>query len=279
MPLHYLYREDKDSQNQIQYAWFQAMHTRIDTILYHPSKELLKRVAYRIQNEVLRLENIGNFYDTHSELYGVNQHASSEPIILSAELFQMIDLSLEYNKRTMGCFDITVQSKNYDNKTINHIILTKEDQSVFYTRNEILIDLSGFLKGYALEQIRIILLSEELNNALISMGGSSVLALGNHPYGRGWKIDYGAIDSRTSSDISLQNQCLSTSGNNSETREHIISPSTGDYVKGIKHVALITQNALEGEILSTALCVATVEQEKDIIQNFDIERIIHFEIL
>lgn len=276
MPLHYLYREDEDSQNQIQYAWFQAMHTRIDTILYHPSKEFLKRVVCRVHDEVLRLEKIGSFYDTQSELYRVNQSASSEPVILNTELFHMIELSLEYNAKTSGCFDVTVQSRYYDNKTIHHIILMRDDQSVFYGRPEMQIDLSGFLKGYALEQVRIILSSEGLNDALISMGGSSVLALGNHPFGTGWKIDYGTTDNKTPSEIFIENQCLSTSGNDTVKREHIISPSTGKYVEGVKYVSLITKNALEGEILSTALCVATEKQEKDIIQNFDVERIIHF---
>lgn len=51
------------------------------------------------------------------------------------------------------------------------------------------------------------------------MGNSSILALGNHPVGSGWKIN----------DILLHNECLTTSGNDSPSRRHIVSPQNGNW--------------------------------------------------
>ena len=91
-----------------------------------------------------------------------------------------------------------------------------------------------------------------IENALINMGNSSILALGNHPVGSGWKIN----------DILLHNECLTTSGNDSPNRRHIVSPQNGKLVEGVKQIAVVTANGSIGEILSTALFAADSEQTK-----------------
>lgn len=84
------------------------------------------------------------------------------------------------------------------------------------------------------------------------MGNSSILALGNHPVGSGWKIN----------DILLHNECLTTSGNDSPSRRHIVSPQNGKLVEGVKQIAVVTTNGSIGEILSTSLFAADSEQRK-----------------
>ena len=118
--------------------------------------------------------------------------------------------------------------------------------------------MSGFLKGYALETIRGILNEALIENALINMGNSSILALGNHPVGSGWKIN----------DILLHNECLTTSGNDSPNRRHIVSPQNGKLVEGVKQIAVVTTNGSIGEILSTSLFAADSEQRKALLAEF-----------
>lgn len=276
MSINYLYKETGDNNCIIQYAWFAAMHTRIDMVFYHKSKDYMEKVACQIYDEVIRYEKIADFYNPESELYTINQQASQGPIQINNELYRMLDLCLNYNEKTFGCFDVTVQSKFFDSETIKHVLLTQETQSVFYGRPDIKVDLSGFVKGYVLEKIREILVDAGLSNALISLGTSSVLALGNHPYGEGWKIDFRTNENKDAPTVLLQNQCLSTSGNETMERKHIISPFTGEYVDGISYAAVVTKNAIDGEVLSTALCVASQQQKSDISKQFDIEQIILF---
>ena len=83
------------------------------------------------------------------------------------------------------------------------------------------------------------------------MGNSSVLALGNHPVGSGWKVN----------NILLHDECLTTSGNDSPERRHIVSPRNGKLVEGVQQIAVVTSNGAIGEILSTALS-ADGEQRK-----------------
>ena len=84
------------------------------------------------------------------------------------------------------------------------------------------------------------------------MGISSVLALGNHPVGTGWRVN----------DILLYDECLTTSGNDSPERRHIVSPQDGKLVEGARQISVVTTNGAIGEILSTALFAADSEQRK-----------------
>ena len=110
--------------------------------------------------------------------------------MISQSLYRMISLCTEYHKKTLGCFDVTIHSDNYNQDTIHSIHLYPEAQSVFFQQAGTTINLSGFLKGYALDKIREILKVHIIANALINMGNSSVLALGNHPVGTGWKVSF-----------------------------------------------------------------------------------------
>lgn len=179
--IQHLYRPSHEGDGLL-YVWFPSMHTRVDILLCsQKSEEELLSVAERIHEALSCLEKTANYYDPASELAVVNRTASVSPVVLSSQLYAMVDLCLEYHEKTSGCFDVTVHSENYNQDTIHSVCLSAEEQSIFYRQPGITINLSGFLKGYALETIRDILHSCSIENALINMGNSSVLALGNHP--------------------------------------------------------------------------------------------------
>ncbi len=245
------------------YAWFPVMHTRADLVLCGQEEKEIVSIVDEIATEWTRLEKIGNFYDTGSELYKVNQMAYQKPVHISNDLCNMIAMCLRHHPRTEGCFDITIQSDNYSRNTLFGVILSSETSTISYKEAGMRIDLSGFLKGYALESARQILAGRGVENALLSMGNSSVLALGNHPHGEGWKV---AFATGSASSLQLYNQCLTTSGNETDRREHIISPQTGELVAGARGIAIITESATEGEIYSTALFAATTEQRERILR-------------
>ena len=127
------------------------------------------------------------------------------------------------------------------------------------------INLSGFLKGYALEKTRKLLQYYEVKDALINMGNSSVLALGHHPLADGWKVNFGqsaVTQAKEWPEIFLKNECLTTSGNDSHERKHIIDPQTGKLIEGKREVAVVTANGAVGEVLSTSLFVADARQRE-----------------
>ncbi|WP_148372961.1 FAD:protein FMN transferase [Bacteroides bouchesdurhonensis] len=274
----HLYRQSSDGDSLL-YAWFPSMHTRVDIILSSQySEDKLLLVIATIQDILRQLEKTANYYDADSELAQINQTASLHPVKLSSSLYEMIYLCLEYHRKTLGCFDVTVHSEHYTRNTIQSVQLSAEDQTVFFQKKGTTINLSGFLKGYALERIREILESYVIRNALINIGNSSILAIGNHPNGKGWKVDFDkrlhiGKDSENNALI-LFDECLTTSGNDSAERKHLISPHSGKLVEGCKQLAVVTTNGAIGEIFSTSLFVADEELRALLIDRFHLKTVI-----
>lgn len=249
----------KTGQDQgLMYAWFFSMHTRVDMILCGTPEPFLLETADEIYAELERIEKVGNYYSPESELYKLNRDAAGREVAVGDELFSLIETCLSYHKKTEGCFDITVNSHGYHSSSINSVVLNRERKTICYKEEGTTIDLSGVLKGYALDKIKEILHRCRITDALVNMGNSSVLAIGNHPNGEGWKVGFAANGEH----VLLRNQCLSTSGNETEERKHILSPATGEYVKGKGQVAIVTDDGTTGEILSTALFAATPAQRE-----------------
>ena len=177
----------------------------------------------------------------------------------------MLTFCVDCYTRTAGCFDVTIHSADYTPNLIRCVQLSPQERTLLFLRPGVTINLSGFLKGYALEKTRKLLQHYEVKDALINMGNSSVLALGHHPLADGWKVSFGqgaVPKGREPQELLLQNECLTTSGNDSYERKHIINPRNGKPVEGEREVAVVTDNGAIGEVLSTSLFVADVRQRK-----------------
>jgi thiamine biosynthesis lipoprotein len=230
------------------YAWFTAMHTRVDILLYGKPEEELRNIIAVISGTLRRLEMTANFFNSSSELSKLNQAAHIKPVKVSVELFQMISLCKTYHEKTGGCFDVAIRSDHYNTGTFQSLVLDEIHSTIYFAKPGLRIDLSGFLKGYALDKIKEILQNHLIDNALVNIGNSSVMAIGNHPNGEGWKVSVAS----TGKEYLLKNECLTTSGNDTPERKHIINPQTGKCIEGQGTVSVITAGGAEGEALATA---------------------------
>lgn len=243
----------------ISYSWFSSMHSRLDVLLCGLTEEEAGHITRLLQKETVRLENIVNRFSPASELYGLNQAAAGTNIPISPELANILEECWNWNKKTLGLFDISIQSPFREKSYIeefeldrNRLILRKHDP-------RLILDLSGYAKGYALDKLHHLLLREGICNALLNFGNSSVCALGNHPYGKGWMVGMESLDHPGTNihKTTLFNQCLTTSGNNKEERRHIINPENGKLQQGKKQISVVTKTGSSGEALSTALFAAS----------------------
>lgn len=218
MDFAHIYREG--SKENLYYYWFSAMHTRVDVVMLgKKEKDFFFSVSNDIYNRVKELELLGNCFNPQSELSKFNE-GRLEQSYLSKELQYIISICDGWKERTNGLFDVGFSG---------------------------IIDLSGFLKGYALDQVLPILRKYEITSALVNLGNSSILAIGSKgPECEGWEV-------RNFNDeiFLLKNQCLTTSGNNTADRIHVFNPETGDYIKGKLSVSVVTDTGTEGEVMST----------------------------
>lgn len=220
------------------YAWFSAMHTRVDVLLKGADQAALpnlQQAVDEVRATVARLEQIGNKFDAASELSHFNRCPVGVDFAVSPELHHMITLCLRYNAQTEGLFDVTVGSANHTPTTIHKLHASKAHEACTLRRDDadVQIDLSGFIKGYALDCIRPVLQRRGITDALINMGNSSIMAMGDVPF-------------------TVANGCLTTSGNSDAHRRHIMNPLTGQMMEGAGQVSVETVSGAEGEALATA---------------------------
>ncbi len=239
------------------YAWFEALHTRIDLLLLASlSEQDFQTIEEAVRAELLAVEKMGNRFDPDSELSQAIHVATVRPVPISQELYSLLDRCLRAHRETDGLFDITVNSPNFYPGLINGIELTPFPDTPAGTlslhrtsppsltgkatgRQAFILDLSGILKGYALERLRTLLPSLGIHDALINLGNSSILSLGHNP-----------------SDIP-PGHCLTTSGNATPDRCHIRNPLTGEYITGQRQISVTTADAIDGEILATVTFIRT----------------------
>jgi thiamine biosynthesis lipoprotein len=246
------------------YAWFPAMFTRVDILLVtEDSREDLIQITETIKTKIEQLESIANRFDENSEISRVNNTAYGNEIKISMELYQIIEECLLYNTKTLGYFDITINSTNKFTNGISNIQLEKTAQTIHFLHPDVKLDLSGFIKGYALGAIKKLLTDKKIDNALINIGNSSILAIGNHPNGNGWKI--GIPDVNTSNECVLFNQCLTSSGNTKNTKWPIQKPKTRETIERSQILSIITDKPSTGEALSKALYIANDEERQFIL--------------
>jgi thiamine biosynthesis lipoprotein len=275
---------------------FSGMNTRFDLILPGLDEDMGDYLLDLIQKEVNRIEQKLSLFINDSDISHINRAAFNANIELDDELIYIINHCLNYYDLTEGAFDITMRPlmdfwKNHEPDAESEklaliiregigsdkIDLDPKNKTIRFSSPQVMIDLGAFGKGYALQRVKLLLREHNISSAFISFGGSTILGIGNHPYGKGWKAglsDFFDFNANLYT-FELHDQVLSVSGNNrtalmrKETlKGHIISPYNAMPVEGMAAVASVSLSALDAEALSTSLFLATEEQRSRIIQKF-----------
>jgi len=242
------------------------MGTQLDILFLTNDVSNAHNIWNKVTSEVLSLHQMLNRFNPESEISVVNRGALQHPIEVSPLLFSLLNDCLRYSAITLGYFDITL----VDYSSVNLDISTS---SIHFINPKTQLDLGGYAKGYVLEVIRNILISSNIENAFINFGNSSVLALGTHPHGDHWPV--GVLNPYKPEHVlrtfQLKNESLSSSGNSLQKEKHIINPFNQKYNTEKKLVSVVAPNAVDAEVLTTALYVCPQEKIQSIISNFNIK--------
>lgn len=244
-------------EQQMLYCWFAAMHSRLDFVLLDKglTQARCDDTVAQMRRRIAEIEVCGNCFDPASELSVAN---ASAPATLSPLLNDILSQCVYYNKVTEGLFDVTMPRGGG---------FQVKDGQLSLSEKSVHIDLSGFLKGYALDALRSILRENGIENALLSFGSSSIMALGHDRNGRAWRV---AVP-QSKEVVDLSDECLTTSGNATADRRHIVNPLTGEYVEGCRQVSVVTPNATLGEVLSTCFFIADKKKRLHLTSLFHID--------
>lgn len=284
------------NRTKVFHSNFYSMGTRMDIVLPYVDDEEGDEIFQSIRLEVKRLEKKLSRFDENGFLYYVNTHAFKKSVAVDSELFNIVKNCQDYFVKTNGYFDITQRKlmdywksdgqeqkqldKLVSNLGTDNILLDDQNKTIRFKNEFIEIDLGGYGKGYALENVQSILMDHSIKSAFISFGDSSVLTVGTHPFGDYWGVGIRNLYVHTENayTFKVRNNSVSTSGvtpiKKGTEWGHVINPKTGIPVRGSKTVSVSSPSPLQAEVLSTVLLISDQEVTKEIIGQFKVDEAI-----
>jgi thiamine biosynthesis lipoprotein len=264
----------------------EAMGTTFTVIAYGADRGALARAARAALDEAARLDNLLSNYKPDSEWSEMNRNAARRPVVVSRELFDVIDASLGYYRSSEGAFDISVGPlmnvwgffkgegtlpaadmirRALDDVGSQHIQIDRPASTVRFLRPGVELDPGGIGKGYAIDRMVDRLRDRGVRAAFVSAGGSSIYGLGAPPEdgrGRVATIRDPRNAARTAATVVLKDRSLSTSGSyekffraGGRMYSHIMDPRTGFPATGTSLVSVIAPRAIDSEAWTKAFFV------------------------
>ena len=271
------------------YTFF-PLHTVVNITLVDSDINKIKRGKRIVEDEFRRVERKFGIFNKESEIFLINRFAGIKPVKVSSEVIKLIKFSIEFSRKTSGMFDIAIAPleflwgfyEGYEKKVPNkkelekvlklvnykNIVIDENKGTVFLKKKGMEIDLSSFIKGYAVDKVIEKLKKVGLKGCLVEAGGD-LRFFGRNLRGRKWRI--GIRHPRRLNEIykiiELDDRAVATSGDyenyfvkNGERYHHILNPETGYPVKDIVSVTVVAKDCITADLLSTAIFVLGKEK-------------------
>ena len=234
-----------------------------------------------------------------SEINKINAEAFSSPVLMSYDTAFVMKKSLEYSQLSDGHFDITIGplvelwgigsddarvpkdteiSEAIDKIDYKNIKLM--DKSISLDNDGMIIDLGGIAKGYAADKVAQYLKSQNVNRAIIDLGGN-IFALGDKEKGVDWSVGVQNPFDETRGDylglVKVSNKSVVTSGvyeryleADGKKYHHILDPFTGFPVDNeLMSVTIVSDQSIDGDALSTGAFALGLDKGYELIESLD----------
>jgi FAD:protein FMN transferase len=258
-------------------------------VMYAPSSAVANRAARAAYARVDELNAILSDYEDDSEINRLSRRTlngpMTEPVIVSPELFHVLEQSIDVAKRTDGAFDVTVgpfsrlwrRSRDLGRlPTTQRIAEARASVGYRFIRLDpchctvqllaprMRLDVAGIAIGYIVDECLVTLRKTGIDRALIDAAGD-VGVSGPPPGEKGWRIAIQSLqapDESTGEYVELCNGAISTSGDTYRFVEiggkrysHILDPSTGLGLTERIGVTVIAPDGITSDWLDTAIAV------------------------
>jgi thiamine biosynthesis lipoprotein len=258
------------------------MACRFEVVLPGEQAHLLT-AARTALNLADRLEaRLSVFRDT-SELSHINRLAADGAVTVHPGLFELLERSARLHAATGGAFDITStplsrcwgflcragqmptdEAIAAARSTVGMHLVDLDDAAgtVRFKRPGVELNLGSIGKGYALDAMARKLRRLGVRDALISAGGSSIVAIGADR--GGWPVDLTSnlCAGRRLARLRLHDGAMATSGAGEQfvvvggrRYGHVIDPRTGWPAAGVLSATIITREASVADALATACLI------------------------
>ncbi len=258
----------------------------------------VRAVAAKVQERLDEINVKMSTYQQDSDVSRFNRESSTDWIEVDAETAEVVAMSQDISRQTQGAFDITVGplvavwkfgAAAKDDPTGREAAPTEEEiqailQRVGYDKLEVRvnppalrkavpelqIDLSAIAKGYAVDQVAMVLSQHGHENFFVEVG-EEIKAQGQHPAGRAWVCGIEKpLELQREIDITVpvRNKAIATSGDYRQFRviagrrySHTIDPRSGYPTDGTVALASIaTSDCAVADAWATAAMVLGRDQ-------------------
>jgi thiamine biosynthesis lipoprotein len=267
------------------------MGTRIAVEVWAQDDAQGQELITRVMDEMRRIDELMSTYKPTSQVSLINSRAAREPVSVDADLFGLLETSLDYSRLTEGAFDITYASVGYlyDYRRhikpseeelasalpavdYRHVLLDPQTRTVRFSQAGVRIDLGGIAKGWAVDRGIELLRAAGVQRAFVTAGGDTRI-IGDR-FGQPWVV--GIRDPRAEDKVvvrvPLVDAALSTSGDYERFFEadgvryhHILSPATGRPASAVRSVTVIGPNATRTDGLSKTIFVLGIERGMEVL--------------
>ena len=284
---------------QMQKTFFALGTINSVSVFYEENRKAqIMEILNQIKLRTLILDDMFSVFKENSEITKINKAAGKMSVKVSHETYKIIQRAIEFSRVSNGAFDISagslsrlwrkakkesrvpdIEEIKKQKELTNYRDIVMADYKVGLSKKGQEIDLGGIAKGYAADEAKIILLEENITDAIINFGGT-VINIGDEK-----QIGIQNPDAKTGISIGrlkVRQQAVVTSGlyeryymKDGNQYHHIINPKTGmPSQSGLLSVTVIGDSALEMDALSTGFFVAGLEDGIKILNKYSAEVIV-----
>jgi thiamine biosynthesis lipoprotein len=266
------------------------------TIYDYPSDEVFSQAFKRIED----IENKMSIRIASSEVSLINKNAGIKSVVVSDDTFTVIQEALKVAAMSNGAFDPTVgplvaawnigsdgarvPSQDEIDSLLplidyKKVTLNETQKSVYLEKKGMMLDLGGIAKGYAADEVAKILSSNNIEKAIINLGGN-VLTIGTRVDETKWRIGVQNPEADRGGHVmilQLEDLALVTSGPYERFLEfdgvvyhHILNTTTGyPVVTDLTSASIITHESFISDALSTAMYSLGIEKGFELINSLE----------
>jgi len=258
-----------------------------------PDSVSTKEVRGQVKQLLDNLNAHMSTYQPDSELSVINANQSNDWLSVSTPLYTVLKQAQKISELSSGAFDITVGplvnlwgfgpdpisfvapadtviKQHLTTLGYQNLLFNDKNQTIKKTIAELYLDLSAIAKGYAVDQVGLLLESLGITDYMVEIGGELKLK-GHNISNKPWRI---AVEKPSAGNrmiqkvLPLSDISLATSGDYRNYFElegvrfsHTIDPRTG---KPITHklasITILSDTTMKADALATALMVLGSEQ-------------------
>lgn len=260
--------------------------TYIQMIVFSDDKDKALNAMNKAFEKIAKIDDMYNSKNKNSVIYKLN-HSEKKEVVLNDEGAYLLNKVKEVYDMSGGKYDITISPlldvwgfntngresiPSYEE--IENVLKVIGFDKVILDKNKLTlkenvkeIDTGSFLKGYAVQEARNILLENGIEHGFVS-SVSSIATIGGKPDGTPWKI---GIQNPANSEeilgmVEVNNKSLGISGDyqtyveiQGKKYHHIMDKKTGYPVEDKKLVVVICDSAFDADMYSTAFFNMKIE--------------------